>query len=297
MKNHELPPKAAIWAAGGVVYRLAKDGSPEYQLIHRPRYRDWTVPKGKLDSRETFLDAAVREVREETSSKVNIGPAIGTISYETPAGNQKVVRYWLLEHKSGKFKRNSEVDEIVWLPRGKALRRLTYTRGRAVLRRAHELLTSPEGSRIHLVRHAEAGKRSAWKGNDKKRPLSKAGRKQTAAIHDVLVEIPITSVATSPYLRCRQTVAGIGKTLGLRVDDEPALEEYTSPEDLLKRIGKMRGESAVLCSHGDVISGTIGLLAASKVKIKGPMEWAKGSIWVLDSNGGRVRRATYIPPP
>lgn len=128
MKNHELPPKAAIWAAGGAVYRIGSGGKPEYLLIHRPRYDDWSLPKGKLDKGETFGEAAKREVTEETGSKTELGLYIGTISYETTAGNEKVVRYWLLEHAGGTFSANREVDAIQWFRRGKAIDMMTYER-------------------------------------------------------------------------------------------------------------------------------------------------------------------------
>jgi 8-oxo-dGTP diphosphatase len=297
VKNHELPPKAAIWAAGGIVYRVADDGRAEYLLIHRPRYDDWSLPKGKLDRGESFAEGARREVREETGSKGKLGPYVGTISYETAAGNQKVVRYWLLEHGTGSFKRNAEVDAVSWLSRGKAMRRLTYERDRGVLQRGHELVKNPARSRVYLVRHAEAGKRSEWSKDDRSRPLSKNGRKQTSALHDLLIEGPITGISSSPYLRCRQTVAGLGKTLGIKVTEEEALEESSPPEKLVKRLRSLSGESIVMCSHGDVISGTVGMLAAEGVDLDGPREWKKGSIWVLEVNGGRVKAGRYLPLP
>lgn len=297
MINHELPPRAAIWAAGGVVYRLKPSGKPRYLLIHRPRYDDWSLPKGKLDKGETFADGARREVEEETGSSGELGAHVGTISYETTAGNQKVVRYWLIHHERGRFEPNAEVDEVRWFSRSKALEQLTYERDRGVLQRAHELVTNPAHSRVYLVRHAEAGKRSDWKGDDRSRPLSKQGRKQTALIHDLLIEGPLTGISSSPYLRCRQTVAGLGKTLGIKVREESALEEQGTPEELMKRFRKLSGESVVMCSHGEIIAGTIGMLGAEGIPLDGPFEWKKGSIWVLNVNGGRVKSGHYLPPP
>jgi 8-oxo-dGTP diphosphatase len=296
MKNHELPPKAAIWAAGGAVYRLGSGGKPEYLLIHRPRYDDWSLPKGKLDRKETFGEAARREVREETGSKAELGLNIGTISYETNAGNQKVVRYWLLEHAGGTFTANREVDSIEWFRRGNAIDMLTYERDRKLLARAHELVKQPTSSRIYLVRHGDAGERSTWKGNGDYRPLIKLGRKQSSAIHDLLIEGPITAISSSRALRCRQTVAGLGKTLGLRVQEETALAEATPPETLIKRIAKLAGTTMVMSSHGDVIAGVIGQLAAEGTAVDGPLESKPGSIWALEATGGRITSAGYIPP-
>jgi 8-oxo-dGTP pyrophosphatase MutT (NUDIX family) len=117
-----------IEAAGGVVVR---DG--QVALVHRPRYDDWTLPKGKLDQGESFEEAAVREVQEETGLRARAVRELPATSYRV-GGRPKVVRYWLMEvEHEGPFEPNNETDELRWVAPGDALRLLTYDRDRDVL--------------------------------------------------------------------------------------------------------------------------------------------------------------------
>ncbi len=118
-----------IEAAGGVV--VAGDG--QVLLVHRPRYDDWTLPKGKLDPGESFEEAALREVREETGLRCTLGRELATTEYRDSKARPKIVRYWLMEVGSGEFEPNDEVDEVRWLPVTDAAALLTYDRDRDVL--------------------------------------------------------------------------------------------------------------------------------------------------------------------
>jgi 8-oxo-dGTP diphosphatase len=118
-----------IEAAGGVV--VADDG--QVLLVHRPRYDDWTLPKGKLDRGETFEEAALREVREETGLRCTLGREVARTEYRDSKDRPKVVRYWLMEVEGGDFRANDEVDEVRWLPVTDAAELLTYDRDREVL--------------------------------------------------------------------------------------------------------------------------------------------------------------------
>ena len=119
---------AEVRAAGGVVVR---DGL--VALVHRPRYDDWTLPKGKLDNGESFEEAALREVDEETGLHARLVRELPSVNYEV-RGRPKVVRYWLMEVESDEgFVANDEVDEVRWLEPAEALALLTYDRDRDVL--------------------------------------------------------------------------------------------------------------------------------------------------------------------
>jgi 8-oxo-dGTP diphosphatase len=119
---------AEVRAAGGVVVR---DGL--VALIHRPRYDDWTLPKGKLDNGETFEDAALREVWEETGLRVRLVGELPSVNYEV-RGRPKVVRYWLMEVESDEgFVVNDEVDQVRWVEPAEARALVTYDRDRDVL--------------------------------------------------------------------------------------------------------------------------------------------------------------------
>ena len=121
-----------VEAAGGVVVRAGDDGV-EVCVVHRPRYGDWTLPKGKLDPGETFEDAALREVREETGLRCSLARELGSTRYTDGKGRPKVVRYWLMEVDGGEFEPNDEVDELRWMRPQEAMKALTYDRDRGVI--------------------------------------------------------------------------------------------------------------------------------------------------------------------
>jgi len=125
--------RAVVAAAGGVVWRRADDGAIEVLVVHRPRYDDWTLPKGKLDAGETHADAALREVAEETGLRCALGPELPSASYRDRRDRPKTVRYWAMTPVSGRFTPTDEVDALRWLALGDARAVLTYERDRPVL--------------------------------------------------------------------------------------------------------------------------------------------------------------------
>ena len=118
-----------VRAAGGVVYR---DG--RLLLVHRPKYDDWTFPKGKADEGETDEECALREVKEETGLDCTLEREVASSSYTDSHGRPKHVRYWLMHPERGGFEPTAEVDEIAWLDPVEAAERLSYDRDREVLR-------------------------------------------------------------------------------------------------------------------------------------------------------------------
>jgi 8-oxo-dGTP pyrophosphatase MutT (NUDIX family) len=126
-------PDNTIEAAGGVLWRQRGD-EREFAVIHRPKYDDWTLPKGKLDPGESHEQAAVREVAEETGFSAELGPDLGETVYKHNA-RPKRVRYWGMRALAGRFQANSEVDDVRWLPLDDARNILTYSRDRVVLDR------------------------------------------------------------------------------------------------------------------------------------------------------------------
>jgi 8-oxo-dGTP diphosphatase len=109
----ESPERPQVRAAGGVVLRSGADGS-EVAVIHRPKYEDWSLPKGKLNEGEGFEDAALREVEEETGMTCELGPELSPVSYVDRKGRSKLVRYWLMRPIEGEFHPGPEVDELRW---------------------------------------------------------------------------------------------------------------------------------------------------------------------------------------
>ena len=122
-----------VRAAGGVVRRV-RDGVPEIAVVHRPRYDDWSLPKGKLDPDEEFEAAALREVEEETGLRCELREELAPSRYVDGKGRSKLVRWWLMEAVGGEFEPNAEVDELRWLTPAVALGLLTYGPDRDLVR-------------------------------------------------------------------------------------------------------------------------------------------------------------------
>jgi 8-oxo-dGTP diphosphatase len=118
-----------VRAAGGVLVRA--DG--QVALIHRPKYDDWSLPKGKLEQGEEWEEAAVREVWEETGIRVALGEELSSVEYTDPKGRPKTVRYWRMEPLQGEFAPNREVDELRWMPADDAVRCLSYDHDRELV--------------------------------------------------------------------------------------------------------------------------------------------------------------------
>jgi 8-oxo-dGTP diphosphatase len=127
--------KPEVRAAGGVLVRDGGAG-PEVAVIHRPKYEDWSLPKGKLDGDEGFEQAARREVREETGMEAELGPELSPVSYRDRKGRTKLVRYWLMRPTEGKFEPGSEVDELRWLDPDSAAELLSYEHDAKLVREA-----------------------------------------------------------------------------------------------------------------------------------------------------------------
>jgi 8-oxo-dGTP diphosphatase len=131
-----------IRAAGGIVLRRGSHGDWEVLLVHRPRYDDWSLPKGKADAGERDEDTALREVEEETGIRCTLGPAAGRTRYRDSKGRDKVVHYWLMEPESaaavadGAFVPNEEVDDVRWCSVSDAAKTLSYSHDRKLLVKA-----------------------------------------------------------------------------------------------------------------------------------------------------------------
>jgi len=149
---------------------------------------------------------------------------------------------------------------------------------------------------LYLVRHAKAGSRGDWKGDDRERPLSTAGRLQADGITVLLGHLPISKIWSSPYVRCVQTVEPLAEKLGLKVKITEALAEGLVFDDAVELVDAVPNHT-VLCSHGDVIPAVIDALMARGLVIKGEPDWRKGATWVLDRKKGEWAKARAIPPP
>lgn len=271
-----------IKAAGAVLWREA-DGDVEIAVVHRQRYDDWSLPKGKLDRGETIPACAAREVLEETGYSCVLGRFLKQISY-TVGGDAKTVDYYAAEAVSGSFTANDEVDSLRWLPIADASSLLTYSHDRTVLaefgRLPADLLL------VLLVRHAKAGKRSEWNDDDDLRPLSDAGWKQASALRSLLPLWAPARVHTAPRVRCVDTVRGVAEDLSVDIVEEARLSEegyWPDPDAGLVRLLEVAAQEdrAVVCSQGGVIPSVVQSLAEMGGLRLDEYPCKKGSVWVL----------------
>ncbi len=151
---------------------------------------------------------------------------------------------------------------------------------------------------LYLVRHAKAGDREEWQGDDRLRPLSKPGRRQAEALVDLFQDLPVEHIVSSPYLRCVQTVEPLAAQRGLRIETTDALAEGAGIRPIFELMQRFRGQPAVLCTHGDVVQEFVEQLAAKGVTRPGDAgKMAKGSTWVIDYTDGTIGKARYIAAP
>jgi 8-oxo-dGTP diphosphatase len=279
-----------VRAAGGVVWRL-RNGKFEVAVIHRPRYDDWSFPKGKLDEGETEIAAAVREVGEELGAVVAVTRHVGEVRYDV-LGGLKSVDYWVMRHISGRFVPTAEVDEVEWL-RPKAAREvLTYDFDRRVL--ADFTSVPLPDSMVLLVRHARAGKRSEWRGPDRKRPLDVVGEAQAARLTKLLALFRPDRVVSADLVRCVETVRPLADHLDLTLRVDPVFgdEEFerapTATEDAVLALAKP-GKVTVVCSQGMTIPGLVDRLGRGVRD----SDTRKGTFWALSVVDGTVVSTDY----
>jgi phosphohistidine phosphatase SixA len=150
---------------------------------------------------------------------------------------------------------------------------------------------------VYLVRHAHAGNRSSWDGDDATRPLSPKGRLQSAGLLEWLTDEPIARVLSSPATRCIETVEPLAEARGLTVETDGWLAEGSGARPCIEAILALGEGGVALCSHGDLIPKVIRQLRADGMDTKDPNLSQKGSTWVLEVVDGRVASGRYRPPP
>ncbi|GIJ45731.1 NUDIX hydrolase [Virgisporangium aliadipatigenens] len=265
-----------VQAAGGIVWR---DG-PEILVVHRPRYDDWSLPKGKLEPGEHPLAAAVREVEEETGVRGVPQVRMPSIRYLTgEPGVEKVVDFWTMRVlRETPREADDEITDVVWLPAQEARERLTYTHDRGLVT---AFTTLPVvASVVVLVRHAYAGKRKEWRGPDDERPLQGRGIKDAERVWRLLPLFAPDSVLSAPAKRCRDTVAGIG--LPVRVDGRFAEDGNVEEAAAALREYAAANASTVVCSQGGLMRPLLPRLRAETGVAPGTrVSSPKGSAWVL----------------
>ncbi len=150
---------------------------------------------------------------------------------------------------------------------------------------------------VALIRHAHAGARDGWPGDDRLRPLSARGRRQAEGLLQTLAIVDVDRVLSSDYLRCTQTVEPLARACRLAVQEEPALVEGVSLDQVLALFGRFRGGAVACCTHGDVMALVCHELVRSGLLKPQVVRHAKAGTWLLDLAGGELTSARYLPPP
>lgn len=275
-------------AAGALVWR-EKGGDLQVLLVHRPRYDDWSFPKGKLESGESLCACAVREVAEETGVQVRLEQPLETIRYRLGDGTRKEVRYWAareLDRGSpalaarGRIPRasRSEIDGVRWMGVKEARKRLDHAIDRDLLGSLVDLWEDDKLDTwtLVLVRHARAVKRSVWNRPKKRtaeqdeatRPLTgDHGRARARALAPILAAYGVGRAISSPWKRCCDTMAPYCRAAGLKLELEPAITEHahaTAPKTtrkVVERALRMREGPVALCTHRPVLPAVMDVVA------------------------------------
>jgi 8-oxo-(d)GTP phosphatase len=292
---------SAILAAGGVLWRTAAESKDlEVALIHRERYDDWSLPKGKIEPGETAPVAAVREIEEETGYAAELGRWLLALSYPVEAGTKKVT-YWAARALGGEFAPNDEVDQLIWVPVADAIKQVKYPLDRKVLRR---FMKKPADTRtLLIVRHGTAGSKSRYKGDDRKRPLDKKGRGQAESLVGQLLAFGATELYAAPRTRCHQTLEPLAEELGVTIEDVPTLTEESYADDRhagrrsIRKILEATDGTPVICTQGKVIPDFIEWWCARDGVRPDKSRNRKGSTWVLSLVDGKLIAADHIASP
>ncbi len=285
MDPHSEPDidPGTVRSAGAVVTRKGGD----VLLVHRPKYDDWSFPKGKLDPGEHATTAAVREVAEETGLAIRLGPALTSQCYPLSNGRMKSVDYWIGrvvgDDDVSHYRPNAEIDGVEWVAWKDAPGRLTYPYDRGTLAEAR--------SRRHLtravvvLRHAKAHPRRGWTGADCDRPLSDLGEHQARLLVPLLAAFDASSVHTSPSVRCVDTVTPYADATGWPVEEHDALsEEGACVEGILDLVESclQAHESTILCTHRPVLATVLDALEVPDIRLE------PGAMLVVHHRAGRV---------
>jgi 8-oxo-(d)GTP phosphatase len=290
----------ATLAAGAAIWRPAADpGSGEAQvlLVHRPVYDDWSLPKGKSEPGEHILLTAVREVLEETCVRPVLGPRLPTVEYIS-WGHPKRVSYWAAFSAGLEAAPGQEIDAISWLPLAQARKQLADTHDDPVISALRPVETVP----LILARHASAGRKADWAGDDFARPLDAAGEADARVLTGLLsCFAPAARVISSPARRCTETVRPYAEESGATVEAEACLVPYGRSPDFPSRtelagaLGHLlsalvaQRRPVILCLHREnlpeVLAATCAALGAPAAVPADP-SLPKGGFWVAHTMGG-----------
>jgi 8-oxo-(d)GTP phosphatase len=287
-----------VEAAGAVVLQPASDGTEHVLLVHRPKYDDWSFPKGKLDPGEDARTAAVREVLEETGVEIRLGPPLGHQCYEVHSQETRVklVNYWVGrargDHDVAGYEPNDEVDDVRWVDLETASGMLSYPYDRDTLEEARQLGIRTEP--LVVLRHADARSRKQWKGDDRERTLTEKGERQAEQLPTTLAAYGVERLVSSSSRRCWTTLAPYGVHVEEDIEVTDVLsEEGATVEAVAEELERLQelDEPVVVCSHRKVLPMVFEALHVA------PAPLDKGAMLVVHHDHGLIVALERIPAP
>jgi|688.fasta_scaffold17789_10 8-oxo-dGTP diphosphatase len=290
-----------VQAAGAVLWRYSKGKEIEIAIIHRPRYDDWSLPKGKLESGESHIGCAFREVLEETGVTPIFGPEIGEAIYRV--GNEKkVVKYWSAKASDVPYGEpdKNEVDEILWLEPIEAKKKLTLDDDRSIVDFFLEFGVDTQA--LVLLRHAKAVKREDWDGDDGDRPLSHVGQLQAKRLFPLYFPYAIKEIHSSDAMRCIETIEPMARTMQLNPIFSTDLSEYRFSKDKEAALDYAQdllsnNVAGIICSHNPILPKLLKKLIGKKnfKQLDGKLE--PGDSWVLHHRDGEIIAIDSVERP
>ena len=307
----------AVYAAGGVLWRVV-DGRLRVALVHRTKYRDITLPKGKVDPGEMLAQTAVREIQEETGIRAALGVPLGISRYHLPNGREKIVHYWAMRAKDraireSTFVPNKEIAALEWVGPKQALARLSYPVDQEILETFLTLFDDGVRATFPIIalRHGKAVSRGDWERADYLRPLQPKGRDQSKAIVGALRAFGVKRIVSSTATRCVQTVTPLSRAIGERIVASELLSQDAwddQRDDARAIVGKRvaSGKAAVICTHRPVLpsvleelalaTGTIRTSAISDAADLEPAAFSVVHISADNPGSGIAAIETHAPP-
>ncbi|THV41880.1 NUDIX hydrolase [Glycomyces buryatensis] len=281
-----------IFAAGAVLWRPGPAG-PELALIHRPKYGDWSFPKGKLKKNEHILAAAQREVFEETGIQPVLGRPLAPSLYDKE-GRLKRVDYWCATAAAEAVDAAvdpREVDGLEWVPLDQAAERLTHERDQPVLA---DFIANGARETVPFVfiRHGIAMSKADWFDQDVLRPLNQRGRERAALLEVLLASYPTGTAYSATSARCLETLLPYCAAEGIALTGLPEFTSGTEkPRLATDRVDQLIavGEPAVICGHGETMDELINHFC-HRFGAQAPDDPAleKGSFWVFHTAGDKL---------
>ncbi len=293
----DLTTEPPVRAAGGVVWR-STDSGVLVCLVHRPRYNDWSLPKGKLDPGEHPLAAAIREVAEEADVRAVPQVRLPPIRYAMRNGTPKIVDFWSMRAVgTGGFQPDTEVDQVRWMSVPEAIRQVSYPHDAQVLRDFATL--PPVTAVLGLVRQAPARQRATWTGPDDERPLDNVGRELARTLAPLLALLRPARLFSASPRRCVQTLDPLAHLLDLPIELDAELDErkpgQSADESALAAAGRLAelaldGTTAAVCGPGKVIPAALSRLAGPSGDYRTP----KGGTWLVAFAADRIIAADRL---